>query len=186
MDLIVERDLTDMVLVGHSYGGTAISKVVELVPDRVRRLVYVAGFVLNDNESVEDAAPPEYRKLYREIATASADDTVQLPFDIWRHSFINDGDEDLARSTYARLWPEPYQPIIEPLDLKKFHSLPTPKSYILGSEDIAQPEGTEWGWHPRFTDRLGDHRFLEMPGSHEVIFTNPGGLAAKIIEAARD
>jgi len=26
----------------------------------------------------------------------------------------------------------------------------------------------------------------DMPGSHEVIFTNPGGLAAKLIEAGRD
>jgi hypothetical protein len=61
----------------------------------------------------------------------------------------------------------------------------TPRSYILATEDIVFPSG-EWGWHPRITSRLGPHRLLEMPGSHEVLFTNPDGLADKIIEAGRD
>jgi len=34
--------------------------------------------------------------------------------------------------------------------------------------------------------RLGLFRLVQMPGSHEVIFTNPAGLAAKLIEAGRD
>jgi pimeloyl-ACP methyl ester carboxylesterase len=186
VDLIVERDLSDVILVGHSYGGTAISKVVELFPNRVRRLVYVAGYVLDDGDATADANPPHYRQLFQELATSSADHTVRLPFDIWRHCFVNDGDDDLARSTYAKLWPEPYQPLIEPLDLKKFYSLSIPTSYILGQDDIVQPEGAEWGWRPRFTDRLGKHRFLDVGGGHELIFTNPEGLAAKLIEAARD
>ena len=36
------------------------------------------------------------------------------------------------------------------------------------------------------TSRLGMYRFLQMSGGHEVMFTNPDGLAAKIIEAGRD
>jgi hypothetical protein len=60
-----------------------------------------------------------------------------------------------------------------------------PTSYLLCTDDIALPPG-EWGWHPRMSGRLGEFRFVEMPGSHEVIFTNPTGLAEKIIEAGRD
>jgi pimeloyl-ACP methyl ester carboxylesterase len=186
VDFILDWDVTDFVLVGFSYGGTVISKVVEQVSDRVRRLVYVNAFVLSDGESLNDVAPPHYRQLFKELAAASSDGTMLLPFDIWRNAFINDGDEDLARSTHQRLWPEPYQPIIEPLNLEKFYSLSIPKSYLLGTEDIALPEGDEWGWRPRFTDRLGEHRFLEMRGSHEVLLTDPDGLADKIIQAARD
>src|ERR1700704_1587104 len=40
---IAERDLRDIVLVGHSGGGIAISKAVELIADRVKRLVYLSG-----------------------------------------------------------------------------------------------------------------------------------------------
>jgi hypothetical protein len=30
------------------------------------------------------------------------------------------------------------------------------------------------------------YRLVQMPGSHEVVFTDPNGLADKIIEAGRD
>jgi pimeloyl-ACP methyl ester carboxylesterase len=43
VDFIVSHDLTDIVLVGHSYGGTIISKVVEAIPDQIRRLVFCSG-----------------------------------------------------------------------------------------------------------------------------------------------
>jgi hypothetical protein len=36
------------------------------------------------------------------------------------------------------------------------------------------------------TSRLGEHRFLQMPGSHEVMFTNPRGLADTIVETCID
>lgn len=43
VEFIVDNDLSDVVLVGHSYDGTIISKVVEAIPDRVRRLVYFSA-----------------------------------------------------------------------------------------------------------------------------------------------
>jgi hypothetical protein len=63
--------------------------------------------------------------------------------------------------------------------------LDTPRSYLIGSDVIALPPG-EWGWHPRMSSRLGLYRLVQMPGSHELIFSNPAGLADKIIEAGRD
>ncbi len=55
VEFIVGHGLTNIVPVGHSYGGTTISKVAELIPDRVRRLVFCSGFVLNDGECLNDA-----------------------------------------------------------------------------------------------------------------------------------
>ena len=51
VDFIVSSGLTDIVLVGHSYRGTIISKVAEAIPDRIRRLAYWSGFVLNDGNA---------------------------------------------------------------------------------------------------------------------------------------
>jgi hypothetical protein len=91
----------------------------------------------------------------------------------------------LAQSTYDTLSPEPYQPFNDKLDMGGFYTLTIPKSYINATEDVALPQG-EWGWHPRMSNRLGLFRLVQMPGSHEVMFTNPIGLASKIIEAGRD
>jgi pimeloyl-ACP methyl ester carboxylesterase len=45
------EQLTDVVLVGHSYGGMVISGVAERVPDRIRHRVYIDAFVPEDGES---------------------------------------------------------------------------------------------------------------------------------------
>ncbi|MFZ0636727.1 MAG: alpha/beta hydrolase [Candidatus Acidiferrales bacterium] len=185
VDYIVSNSLSDIVLVGHSFGGTIISKVAEVIPDKIRRLVFLSAFILQDGESLSDNIPPHHVALFQQLARESADASVMLPFPIWREAFINDADLKLAELTYALLSPEPSGPFGEKLDLKKFYSLEIPKSYIYCTEDTALPQG-EWGWHPRMSNRLGLFRLVQMPGSHEVMFTNPKGLAAKIIEAGRD
>ncbi len=186
VDYIAQRELTDIVLLGHSYGGTIISKVVEAVPERVRRLIYWNAFVLQDGESLTDNVPPQFRELFAQLARTADDGAVMLPFPIWREVFINDGDLGLAQRTYELLTSEPYQPLIDKLDLKKFQTLQTPRSYINCTEDIALPPGPEWGWHPRMSSRLGLYRLVQLSGSHEVMFTAPQRLAEAIVAAGRD
>ena len=184
-DYFVQRDLRDAVLLGHSYGGTIISKVVEAVPERIRRLVFWNAFVLQDGESLDDNVPPHFRALFAQLAQASADGGVMLPFPIWREAFIGDADLATAQRTYELLSSEPYQPFVDKLDLKKFYALQTPRSYIHCTEDIALPPG-EWGWHPRMSGRLGLYRLVQIAGSHEVMFTAPQRLADAIVQAGRD
>ncbi len=184
VDYIVGKDLTDIVLLGHSLAGTIIAKVAEAIPDRIRRLIFFDAFVLNDGESLRDSIPPHYQTLFDSLARESDDHTLVMPFELWREVLLNDADLELARSSYARLSPEPYQPWIDKLDLKQFYSLPIPKSYLYCTEDNVLPQCE--GWHPRMSNRLGLFRLVQMPGSHEVMFSNPIGLAEKIIVAGRD
>lgn len=181
---VAERDLRDIVLVGHSGGGVAISKTVEIIAERVQRLVYISGWVLQDGEAIVDMTPPHYREIFAAMAAESPDSTVKVPFDVWRNKFINDADDAAAQSAFEQLVPEPYSYLTEPARFTTFHSLTLPKSYILPTEDISLPRNDEWGWHPRMTSRLGEHRFLEIPGSHEVMFTNPRGLGDAITVAS--
>lgn len=192
IDYIVDKDLTDIVLLGHSFGGTIIMKVAEAISDgfagqrqRIRRLIFFDAFILNDGESLNDNVPPHYQTLSDKLAEESDDNTIMMPFEIWRETFLNDADLELAKFSYTQLSPEPYQPWIDKLDLKQFYSLPIPKSYLYCTEDNSLPQGA-WGWHPRMSSRLGLFRLVQMPGGHEVMFSNPVGLAEKIIVAGRD
>lgn len=190
VDFIESKDLRDVVLLGHSFGGSVISTVAQAIPDRIKRLIFWSAFVINDGESLFENVPPHYQGMFQQLAQESSDNTVVLPFPIWREAFMNDADLAMAEKTYALLSPEPFQPIADKLDLKKFYELiqggQIACSYLTCSEDTALPPGEEWGWHPRMSSRLGLYRLVNMPGSHEVIYTNPTGLAAKIIEAGRD
>lgn len=183
---INDHDIEDFVLVGHSFGGTVISKVAEAIPDRIRRLVYWNAFVLESGSSVNDESPAHYREM---VQSGSTDGMFSLPWNVWREAFMNDADHDTARSAYETLCPTPVTMLEDKLDLTKFYDLiatgALKASYLNCTEDTAMPHG-ELAWHPRFSSRLGLCRIVQMPGSHEVIFTNPDALAIKIVEAGRD
>ena len=187
VDYVLAEDLTDFVLLGHSYGGSIISKMAEAFPDRIRRLVYWNAFVLQDGESVSSVSPPHYGQLMDDIVASGAygPGGVKLPFPVWREAFMNDADLALAERTYEQTSPHPIRTLTDPVALKTFYDLEIPKSYLNCTEDIAMPPG-EFAWFPRFPARLGLCRLVQMPGGHEACFTNPQLLAAKIIEAARD
>jgi len=55
--LLVEADLHDVVLVGHSYAGMVISAVANQVPERIARLVYLDAMVPTDGENALDVMP---------------------------------------------------------------------------------------------------------------------------------
>ncbi|MGW3964560.1 alpha/beta hydrolase [Amycolatopsis sp. NPDC005003] len=55
--LLVEADLHDVVLVGHSYAGLVISAVANEVPERIARLVYLDAMVPVDGENGLDVMP---------------------------------------------------------------------------------------------------------------------------------
>src|SRR4051812_16992837 len=55
--LLELEDLRDVVLVGHSMGGTIIPRVAERVADRIARVVWLTAAVTADGESLLQAVP---------------------------------------------------------------------------------------------------------------------------------
>lgn len=55
--LITAEDLTEVVLVGHSYAGLVVSAAADRVPDRIAELVYLDAMVPEDGESAIDIMP---------------------------------------------------------------------------------------------------------------------------------
>ena len=51
------EDLNEVILVGHSYGGLVIGGVAEQMPKRIRRLVYLDGYLPEDYKSAFDLIP---------------------------------------------------------------------------------------------------------------------------------
>lgn len=185
VDYLDEHDLRDVVLLGHSYGGMVITGVADRVPERLRRLVYWNAFVPNDGECLNDMVPPHYVALFDGVSQASADNTVMLPFPIWREAFINDADLARAEETFAMLNPHPYATFTDAISLTKNPAeMEIGKSYVLCVEDTALPHSMPW--HPRLSEKLGLFRLVTTGGSHEACFTDPEGLADAILRAGRD
>lgn len=185
VDYLIEKDLSEVVLVGHSYGGMIITGVADLAAERIRRLVYWNAFVPRNGESINDMLPPYYVELFEQIAAERGDGSVVLPFQIWREAFMNDADLATAKRAYAVLNPHPFRTLTDKISLKTDPAEMTiPKSYINCTEDIALPH--HYPWHPRLSQKLGLFRLVQVSGSHELCFSNPARLAAAIMDAGRD
>jgi pimeloyl-ACP methyl ester carboxylesterase len=180
---ITERSLKDIILVGHSFGGTVVQKLAEELAERVTRMVFLDALIVEDGQCVFDVLPREYAALFNDLARASSDNSMMIPWEIWRDNFIQDAAEPLARSLWEQLSPEPNQVNLDCLNLKRFYSLSIPRSFIHCRDDRALPPGY---FHPRMSSRLGGFKLLEMDGGHEVMFTRPDDLANRIIEASED
>src|SRR5882757_7257029 len=55
--LVAEENLSDVVLVGHSYAGLVISSAANRIPERIAQLVYLDAMVPQDGESAVDVLP---------------------------------------------------------------------------------------------------------------------------------
>ena len=184
VEFVEGQQLTQLRLVGHSYGGMVISGAAPRLLSRLTRLVYVNAFVPLPGECLNDMVPPHYKGLFDAVAAQNGN-AVMLPFEIWREAFINDADIELAQAAYAKLNLQPYRTFTEPVVLEQpIAALSVGKSYLNCVLDTALPASMPW--HPRLSERLGLFRYVECAGSHEAWFTQPAALARAIIEAGRD
>jgi pimeloyl-ACP methyl ester carboxylesterase len=184
VDYVLEHDLQGIVLVGHSYGGTIVQKAAEVLVERIQRLVFFNAFVLLHGQCLLDETPQNVEAVERGAAE-SGDDTYLPPFEAVRDVFFNTVAYDEALRLYTTHWsPQPVQPFRDRLNLELFYRLELPKTYLTATEDIRVPM-PDFSWHPRFSNRLGRFRFLELPGDHEAMLTNPSLLADRLVAGGR-
>jgi len=184
-EFLVESDLADAVMVGHSYGGMIITAMADRVRDRIRRLIYWNAFVPNDGECVNDMLPADYIALFAYIAAQRGDGGIALPVSIWQQAFINDADPDTATRAYQSLNPHPIRTLSDRISLRTNpNRMDVPKSYINCTDDVSLPR--DHSWHPHLSQKLGLFRLIQVPGSHELCFSNPALLAQAILDADRD
>lgn len=84
--MLEAEELTDVVLVGHSYAGAVVTMVAGQVPERIAELVYLDAEVPAPGVSLFDDAGPDFRESM-ELRAQAAGDPTRLPF-------LSDGELD--------------------------------------------------------------------------------------------
>jgi len=163
-------------LVGHSFGGSVISRVAA----RCGGLVYYSAFVPRDGECVADSLPAQLIEFLDQAAAASDDRTITLPDELLEQAFANTADEYTLARIRALLVPEPHAPIFETLSLPSFTRLGIPTAYITCRDDLSLPPGV---FHPGQSSRLHEPEMIEIDGDHECLLTAPERLADALLEA---
>jgi pimeloyl-ACP methyl ester carboxylesterase len=166
------QDLRDVVLVGHSYGGTVITAVAEQASRRIRRLVYLDASVPRDGQSNNDVVGPEIAAQLR-LAAKSSGGGWRVP----PAAYVLERPAAALRPWIEqRLTPHPLRCFEEPVQLGSTDTAALPRAFLRTS--LQSPLYTnlidrarEAGWYCR-----------DLKGGHYPMFTEPQAVAAALAE----
>jgi ribulose-5-phosphate 4-epimerase/fuculose-1-phosphate aldolase/pimeloyl-ACP methyl ester carboxylesterase len=157
------EDLSEVILIGHSYGGMVVTGVADRMPERIKHLVYLDAFLPGDSQSLYD--------LGGGVGRQSSDWRVpRMP----RNDPPNEW-EDARRVLHPKATLEEKVKLSAPLESRPF-SL----TYI-----VATGRSEPGGQFDRTAARLRDNprwNVREISGGHGMIRTNPDGLVRLLLE----
>jgi pimeloyl-ACP methyl ester carboxylesterase len=111
LNVLIYEDLTDVVLVGHSYSGMVIAGVADRAPERVTRLVYLDAFVPEDGQSLRDILrPPHGEGVNLESLLV---DGWRLPYPFLERPFGITSEVD-KQWVLDKITPQPANTLLEP------------------------------------------------------------------------
>ena len=163
-------------MVGHSFGGLAISGAVDRLADRIRHLVYLDGLVLESGKSPFGILAPEVVAARRKLADEHGNG-VALPAPAVVDMGIPE-DHPLADWMRRRLTPHPISTYESALKLKNPIGNGRPHTYIQCTAPIYPPLEPVRQW----LARQKGWRRRELATGHDAMITAPGELAAMLTE----
>ena len=178
--VIAFEALDDVVLVGHSMGGVIVPRVAETLPERIRRVVWLAAVVTNDGETLLDAVP-QSRWIARAV-TVEPDGEVRTDPDLILDANLQDGTAADRAFVRDRHLPYPPAALVEPGHLSEFLALGLQTGYITATDDRT----IEPAVSARFASRLPGCKELRVPGGHDCMITRPDEVTAALLTMSKD
>ena len=178
---LVDRDLRDVVLVGHSYSGMVITGVAERAADRLAALVYVDAFYPSHAESALDQMPAPFQELFRKRAEEEGDGW-RLPandglLDVWGLH-----DPDLRAWVRPRLTDWSLNCFTSPVDAPAMRRAELPRRYVAADAD-EYPAKAAFGPISQKAEADGC-RVHRVNTGHDVMIESPTELAEILLTAA--
>ncbi|HEX6355156.1 alpha/beta hydrolase [Actinophytocola sp.] len=174
VNLLRYEDLTDVVLVGHSYAGAVvITAAADRMPDRVAKLVFVDTGPLPDGVSQSEFDEPDEQAANAAIV-AEHGDGWRLPPPPWAEMGA-DLDPDILATLIERSVPQPWLTATTPVSLTgAWEKLPRLGILCGFTEEQARAMAAA----PMFRHMADEQwRFEELPTWHWPMFTRPLDLA---------
>lgn len=184
--LIEREDLTDVVLVGHSYAGMVITAAADLAPDRLSHLVYVDTFVPADGEAITDIMPLQaeaFAQAAREHGSGWQVPPPDMPPGVEGcYGVTEEPDLTWVRS---RQTPQSLLTFQQPLRMKNPDAVAAiPRSHVHCSEggDVYKQ------LRELFMQRTfppADAEVWELPTGHDCMITMPAELTELLVRLPR-
>jgi pimeloyl-ACP methyl ester carboxylesterase len=175
VNVISAEELTDVILVGHSFGGNPVSAVADRVPERLKQLVYIDTLMLKDGESMFSVLDPAIVAQRIELAEKTSGGITIPPPSSEAFGVTDPADAEWLR---RQLTPLPLNCYRAPIHLKHPLGNGVRKTFIACTNPIYRPAVPTHEW----IKTQADWRYLELSTGHDAMVTNPEGLAEMLIQ----
>ena len=172
------EDLSDVVLVGHSFGGAPISGAADRVPERIAKLIYLDAVIMEDGESWFGLLPPDL-VADRTKAAEESSEGVSLPIAPPESFGVTDPDD--AAWLAARLTPHPFATLTTPLRLEQRCGNGLPAHYITCTAPAYRPAAL---CRTRAEDR--GWPISPLASGHDAMVSHPQETAALLESLSQD
>jgi pimeloyl-ACP methyl ester carboxylesterase len=160
-----------VVLVGHSGGGTIGHGVVDARPSRVARMIYVDSGPAGEGGIINDELPAENGE-------------VPLPdWSVFEDADLTDLTDDLRAAFRARAIPTPWHVASDPIHLADERRYDVPVTVIaceFPTEVLRKAMGEDQPW-TRELAKIHDVTLVDLPTGHWPQFTRPRDLGVAIL-----
>jgi pimeloyl-ACP methyl ester carboxylesterase len=175
---IERRELTDIILVAHSWGGYPVTGAAHRLVGRLSKIIYYSAFIPAPGKSALDEFPPERAEVVRKLIESSPDRTWAPSLEIVQRTLMQGEPEQAQRLLLELLVPLPGNYVLDSLDVQAVAALGVPVAYVLSEDDrsLAGP-GADAG----FDAQLGIEPIM-VPGSHGSLLTHPDEVAQALMK----
>jgi pimeloyl-ACP methyl ester carboxylesterase len=183
---VIEREeLSGVTLVGHSFGGMAITGVADRLPSAIKRLVYLDAAVPKDGQSLitqSIANPPEANEATQEYLKTKADEWMPIPS--LELIGVADASEAVKARELSGMTPHPMSSLTDPVTF--INGGPhCPCTYIV-CDNPPMPNTSFVAHYERV--KAGDYgshwTARRIDTGHMAMFTAPQETLAMLAEAA--
>ena len=170
---VVDTASEPVVLVGHSRGGIIISEVAERRPEKIALLVYLAGYLLRDGESLLPVAQTDGTSLVLPNLVVSKDQASSTikPEAIREVFYAACSDEDVTLAGML-LAPEALAPAVTPIHVTEEGFGRVPRVYIECLQDKVIPPPLQ----RQMYEKLPCQKVVSMNTDHSPFFSAPQKL----------
>lgn len=162
------ENLSNVILVGHSYSGMVVTAVADRIGGRIARLVYLDAVVPRNGECLFDRSPAQFRTRIEDHARIEGDGWC-VPTSVATPKFLGlKRDEDI-KWVLPKLTPHPIRTFQEPLQLgPKLSEVSRAYIHCIGDKDPGQPKSMH-------AEGIDD--YYELQTGHDAMVTEPADVA---------
>lgn len=171
------EDLKDVILVGHSFAGNAITAAADRIPERIAHLVYLDALVPVSGQSAFSLVPPEVAQSRRELAKKTSGGlSIPVPsadkFGVF--------DEHDAQWLMSKCTPHPIATYEHSLEFNNPVGNGLPVTYIAVTPYYMPTSSSR-----DFARQQSDWTYIEMPAGHDAMVTSPKELVDILLKVGK-